>query len=190
MGMLLRLALGSLVTLTAACSSNSTDRGGGGGTDGGGGSDGTVDSSQSAPDGAGDVVGSSDTGSGGNDTGSTVDAMGGGDGPVDAGLPGDATSCGLGYTLCNGYCVNAGNDILNCHTCGTVCPGPNPYCDNGTCTQAPCDGGACQGGMFCCGSSCCTAGQLCCDVPSNLPTYPQCTDPVNGTCPKGCPVCP
>jgi hypothetical protein len=189
MRMLQRLALAAIVALSVACSSGSTERSGGGGTDGGG-SDGTVDSSQSGLDGAGDVLGSSDTGSGGNDTGTTADAMGGGDGPADAGPAGDATSCNLGYTLCNGNCVNTGNDILNCHSCGTVCPGPNPYCDNGTCTTAPCDGGACQGGMFCCGSSCCNAGQLCCDVPSNIPTSPQCTDPVMGTCPVGCPVCP
>ena len=72
----------------------------------------------------------------------------------------------------------------------TLCQDTNPYCDNGHCTTAPCEGGACGTGMLCCGSDCCSAGQLFCDVPSNIPTVPKCTDPVNGTCPVGCPMCP
>ena len=130
------------------------------------------------------------TGDAPSDTGSSGDSTNATDSPYDAGPPGDATSCGLGYKLCNGYCVNDNNDIHNCGGCGTVCQDTNPYCDNGHCTTAPCDGGACSNGILCCGSDCCTAGQLCCDVPSNIPTFPKCTDPVNGTCPVGCPMCP
>jgi hypothetical protein len=181
------LACGSVLLFAAGCSSNSSN---GGGADSGG-SDGTTDgmqSSEAGPDAgdAGNGMGdaSSDTGSGGDSTSAT-------DSPYEAGPPGDATSCGQpGFSLCNGYCVNEGNDIHNCGGCGIVCQDTNPYCDNGHCTTAPCDGGACGNGMFCCGSECCTAGQLCCDVPSNVPSFPKCTDPVNGTCPAGCPICP
>jgi len=180
------LACGSVLLLAAGCSSSSGGNAGGG-TDGGG-SDGTTDGMQSGPDASGDSGNGmgdapSDTGSGGDSASAT-------DSSYDAGPPGDATSCQIGLTLCNGYCVNKGNDIHNCGGCGIECPDPNPYCDHGNCTTAPCDGGACGNGVLCCGSECCSAGQLCCDVPSNLPTFPKCFDPVNGTCPAGCPVCP
>jgi hypothetical protein len=142
---------------------------------------------EGGPDGSAAETGTSDAPS---DTGSTTDSSSAEDAPYDAGPPGDATACSMGFSLCNGYCVNENNDIHNCGGCGTVCHDTNPYCDNGHCTTAPCDGGACGNGTLCCGTDCCTAGQLCCDVPSNIPTSPKCTDPVNGTCPVGCPVCP
>jgi hypothetical protein len=180
------LACGSVLLFAVGCSSSSGGNAGGGPD--GGGSDGTTDGMQSGSETGSDAAG--DSGNGTGDASSGSDSMGGNDSPYDAGPPGDATSCGIGFSLCNGYCVNVNNDIHNCGGCGTVCQGTNPYCDNGHCTTAPCDGGACGTGTFCCGSECCTAGQLCCDVPSNIPTFPKCTDPVNGTCPVGCPVCP
>jgi hypothetical protein len=173
MAFLQSLASRSVLLLAAACSSSAGSNSNDGGADASG-SDATQDSTQSADSGAD----------------ATSDSTGGGDVTSDDGPAGDATSCGGGFLLCNGYCVNANNDIHNCGKCGTVCNDTNPYCDNGTCTTAPCDGGQCGSGMFCCGTDCCAAGQLCCDVPSNIPTTPKCTTPVNGTCPVGCPVCP
>jgi hypothetical protein len=136
--------------------------------------------------------GDASVGDDGSQTGDTGGADTGGDdgSSSDAASPGDATSCGPGFTLCNGYCVNAGNDILNCGMCGKTCTDTNPYCNNGLCTTAPCTGGNCGSTEFCCGTECCTVGQLCCDVPSNIATFPKCTTPVNGTCPVGCPLCP
>ena len=197
MAKLALLACGSIVLLAAACSSSSVEKAK---TDGGGGLDGTVDSAQSGHDATADGSGTPDSGGTGDATG-TGDANGtdaengqegsaSSDAPYDAGPPGDATTCGAGFTLCNGYCINKNNDILNCGGCGIRCIDTNPYCDNGTCTKAPCNGLACTPGQFCCGSACCSEGQLCCDVPSNVPTTPGCTTPVRGTCPVGCPVCP
>src|SRR5262249_53493350 len=40
----------------------------------------------------------------------------------------------------------------------------------------------------CCGSSCCGGGKLCCMVNQGDSAL-QCADPVNGTCPVGCPAC-
>jgi hypothetical protein len=180
------LACGSVLLFAAGCSSSSGGNAGGGPD--GGGSDGTTDGMQSGPDAAGDS--GNGTGDAPLDTGSASDSTSATDSPYDAGPPGDATSCQIGLTLCNGYCVDKGNDIHNWGGCSIVCQDTNPYCDNGNCTTAPCDGGAYGNRMLRCGSDCCTAGQLCCDVPSNHPTFPKCFDPVNGTCPAGCPVCP
>jgi hypothetical protein len=88
------------------------------------------------------------------------------------------------------------NDVDNCGACGNKCTGANPYCDNGTCGSLPAcmlpAGTTCNAaGAFCCGTFCCTGGQLCCTVDSNVAMVnPQCADPVNGTCPIGCPGCP
>jgi len=192
MARLALLACGSLILLASACSSSSS--GNKETTDGGGTSDGTVDSA-SGHDATADGSGASDTGSTGDV--SVTDATGGSeaassDAPYDEGPPGDATSCGAGFSLCNGYCVNENNDILNCGGCGVRCIDTFPYCNNGSCTTAPCNPGSptCSTGMFCCGSGCCGQGELCCDVPSNVPTTPGCYVPVRGTCPVGCPVCP
>jgi hypothetical protein len=53
-------------------------------------------------------------------------------------------------------------------------------------------GTTCNGAnQLCCGTFCCTGGQICCTIASNVPVMsPQCLDPVNGTCPLGCPGCP
>jgi hypothetical protein len=188
---ILRLLACGSVLFAVGCSSGSGGNAGGGSD--GGGSDGTTDGIQSGSEGGPDAAGDSGGGTGDapSDTGSGGDSMGTPDSPYDAGPPGDATSCGVnGNAVCNGYCVDTYDDIHNCGGCGIDCPGPNPYCDNGHCTTPPCDGGACGNSTFCCGGECCTAGQLCCDVPSNIPSFPKCTAPVNGTCPAGCLGCP
>jgi hypothetical protein len=98
--------------------------------------------------------------------------------------------CSLGFTCCNGVCVNTANDIHNCGACNVGCMGVPPFCDQGKCGSPPCSGPACSPGGFCCGAACCNAGELCCDVQGPGPTQgPKCTPPENGTCPKGCPAC-
>jgi len=58
----------------------------------------------------------------------------------------------------------------------------------GVCGTPPCEGQDCK--ATCCGSACCGAGQLCCDQYGPIVTnMPSCQDPVNGTCPAGCPSC-
>jgi hypothetical protein len=96
-----------------------------------------------------------------------------------------------GFKCCGGFCVNAGNDILNCGTCGNTCAGDHPYCAGGTCqTNYPCTlvGAACNPGSTCCGGGCCTGTQICCTVTLG-PTVTSCFEPVNGTCPTGCANC-
>jgi hypothetical protein len=93
-----------------------------------------------------------------------------------------------GFKCCGNLCSNLTNDILNCGSCGQACPGPNPYCNSGTCGTPPCQGNTCGGMGACCGGQCCGAGQLCCMV--NLgPSVLGCFDPVDGTCPTGCAAC-
>jgi hypothetical protein len=100
-----------------------------------------------------------------------------------------APACQLGFDCCEGGCANLANDIHNCGACGVVCGGPSPFCDGTHCVQAPCMS-AQDCTDTCCGTTCCGAGQLCCDVQGPGPTQgPKCTDPVNGTCPLGCPTC-
>jgi hypothetical protein len=97
-----------------------------------------------------------------------------------------------GFKCCGGFCVNAGNDILNCGTCGNTCTRRPPLlCRNGTCqTNCPCTlvGAACNPGSTCCGGGCCTGTQICCTVTLG-PTVTGCFEPVNGTCPTGCANC-
>jgi hypothetical protein len=97
--------------------------------------------------------------------------------------------CTAPFVACDGACVNTDNDILNCGSCGNTCAGAHPYCAGGSCVTAPCSGAACGGSMWCCGTSCCAPGELCCDVPGPIDRGPQCTTPVGGTCPMGCPLC-
>src|SRR5262249_59336345 len=94
-----------------------------------------------------------------------------------------------GFKCCSGFCINPGNDILNCGTCGNHCTGQQPYCGNGTCASLwPCvDGTTCTTGS-CCGGSCCTRTPICCTV--NIgPSITGCFEPVYGTCPTGCAAC-
>jgi hypothetical protein len=110
-----------------------------------------------------------------------------------SGSGGGCAGCGGAWKCCNNECVAPSNDVDNCGQCGNVCTGAHPYCDQGTCApKPPCDAdaGVCPASEFCCGGSCCALGEICCDVPSNLPSFPQCVTPVNGTCPKGCNLCP
>ncbi|MGZ3408229.1 MAG: hypothetical protein ACXVAN_17390 [Polyangia bacterium] len=109
---------------------------------------------------------------------------GGGDGgAADLARPGDggrvcAVLCTMGFTCCDGACVNLRNDIRNCGVCGHVCSAPDDFCDGSSCVAPPC-------------SPACGAGMLCCDVPGPGPSRgPMCTTPtVDGTCPPGCPLC-
>ncbi len=113
-------------------------------------------------------------------------ASGGGGGA--GGRSGDCNPpCGTGLLCCAGKCVNAANDILNCGSCGNTCAQQHPFCDQGTCEDAPCKGAACTVNAFCCGTNCCGLNQLCCVVPVGPVGPPQCTDPVDGTCPPGNP---
>jgi hypothetical protein len=98
----------------------------------------------------------------------------------------------FGEMCCNGQCLATYNDINNCGGCGIKCTGAHPYCDNGTCGVPACTLQPPQCGTgFCCGGACCAAGQLCCTIYSNIAMVnPQCANPVNGTCPIGCPGCP
>jgi hypothetical protein len=84
--------------------------------------------------------------------------------------------------------VNLDNDIFNCGTCGNPCKDATPFCAGGTCTAIPCSGATCSTGT-CCGSTCCSNGTLCCESSGPVATGPSCVQPVNGTCPAGCPAC-
>jgi hypothetical protein len=102
-----------------------------------------------------------------------------------------ATNCGAGLRCCGSTCINPNNDILNCGSCNHRCSGSSPFCDRGSCGVAPCeaDAAACQsGGGACCASQCCTGGQICCRIMAGAEAT-LCADPVNGTCPAGCPAC-
>jgi hypothetical protein len=111
---------------------------------------------------------------------------GDGDGgaPADLARRGDgggnvcAILCTMGFTCCDGACVNVRNDIRNCGVCGNVCAAPNDFCDGTSCAPPPC-------------SPPCGAGMLCCDVRGPGPSRPPaCTTPTaSGTCPLGCPLC-
>jgi len=154
-----------------------TSGGGTGGATGGGGSGGATGGSGGA------------TGGTGGATGGTGGATGG------AGGTGGGTggACGFcDFVCCGSACTNTGNDIKNCGGCGKPCTGATPFCDKGTCKdKPPCDTGtACIGTAVCCGKNCCSVGQICCEVPGPVGGMgPECTQPVDGTCPKGCTSC-
>lgn len=86
--------------------------------------------------------------------------------------------CTMGFTCCDGACVNTHNDIHNCGGCGITCGGAQPYCNGTACAPAPC-------------SPACGPGTLCCDVQGPGPSMgPMCYAPTDaGTCPAGCPLC-
>lgn len=137
---------------------------------------------------------SEDSGSGGSaGTGGASGGAGGAVGGAGGASGGTGGGCGFcDFECCGSACTNTGNDIKNCGKCGTVCPGNTPYCDQGVCKdKPPCDSGtACIGTATCCGKNCCSVGQLCCEVPGPVGGLgPECTAPVNGTCPKGCTSC-
>jgi len=167
------------------------------GGNGGGGSGGAGAGGASAGrGGAGGTAGSGGTGGSagrGGTGGGSAGRGGAGGGTGGAGgrksCQGD-TEC-QGFKCCSGFCVNAGNDILNCGTCGNTCGGADPYCANGTCQPNwPCTlvGAACNPGSTCCGGNCCTGTQICCTVTLG-PSVTGCYEPVNGTCPTGCANC-
>lgn len=94
-----------------------------------------------------------------------------------------------GLVCCNGSCVNTDNDRLHCGDCDTRCSGATPYCNMGVCTEPPCESTTtCNTNEECCGSTCCRDGQICCLIMAG-PWFSQCVDPVEGTCPAGCPMC-
>lgn len=94
-----------------------------------------------------------------------------------------------GFVCCHGSCVNTLNDVQHCGDCDVPCEGDFPHCASGVCGEPPCaDAGACSEAGSCCGSSCCAVGQLCCEVNVGPATL-SCSDPIDGTCPKGCPEC-
>src|SRR5262249_52589357 len=100
-----------------------------------------------------------------------------------------------GLTCCGDACRNLMNDPKNCGMCGKACPDSAILCENGQCTVPACIATSCVSGSTCCGASCCSSGQLCCDVfrggPQPIGGAPNytCADPVDGTCPVGCPLC-
>jgi hypothetical protein len=110
---------------------------------------------------------------------------GGGDGGVadlatrggDGGRP-CIVLCTMGFTCCDGSCVNLRNDINNCAHCGVTCSAPNDFCDGTACAPPPC-------------APACGSGMLCCDVQGPGPSRgPMCTAPsMSGSCPPGCPLC-
>jgi hypothetical protein len=135
-------------------------------------------------------------GTGGMDNGG---AGGGNGGEDDGGAGANAGSSGAagcamdcstaGLSCCGSLCTNTNNDVKNCGGCGEECPGTFPFCDNGTCGTAPCTSSSCGAGS-CCDTECCSAGQLCCVVPGGPTGPPRCVEPVNDSCPPGCPNCP
>jgi len=155
-----------------------------------GGSGGQAGSSGQA--GAGAESGSGAAGAGAGGAGAEAGAGHGGSGAAGAGggAAGGA-SCGpnCGFQCCGPECVNTGNDINNCGACGTVCAGPNPYCNNGKCDKPPCQGTTCAVGTNCCEAECCKAGELCCEVNAGASRIGCTPATAKGTCPLGCAQC-
>jgi hypothetical protein len=181
------------VTCGGTFQSGSSDGTGGasgqaGATAGHGGSGASAGSS--AGGGHGGTFGIAGTGNGGSGGTAKAGAGGTGAGGSTAGTCGASCGPNCGFQCCGAECVNLGNDINNCGACGTVCPTPNPYCDNGKCGTPPCQGATCAAGTTCCcEAQCCTAGQLCCEV-SQGTVGVYCTKATDkGTCPTGCAQC-
>jgi len=145
-----------------------------------------------------DVERAASAGGQGGAGGAGGEGAGGAGGAADGGGQGGQgdcmEACAPGLSCCSGKCVNLKNDIHNCGACGVVCDQPHPYCNQGfTCLHAPClpeTPPACDPGGFCCDNVCCKPGQLCCLVEGPGPfAGASCQDPVDGTCPVGCPTC-
>jgi len=114
----------------------------------------------------------------------SLPADGDGGAPADLAPAGDAGGracavlCTMGFTCCDGACVNLRNDIHNCGACGVLCGAPNDFCDGDKCAPPPC-------------TPACGTTMLCCNVQTAGPSRgPMCTAPTDaGTCPLGCPLC-
>src|SRR5882724_1860400 len=91
----------------------------------------------------GGAGGQSGSGAGGSGSG----GLAGGAGGSAAGAGGATCGANCGFKCCGPECINTGNDINNCGACGTVCPGPGPFCNNGKCDKPPCQGAPCAVGM-------------------------------------------
>lgn len=142
---------------------------------------------QSGGSGAAGSAGLGDT-AGRGGSGGAIAGAGGSSGSA-AGSGGATCGANCGFKCCGPECINTGNDINNCGACGTVCPGPFPYCNNGKCDKAPCQGVTCGAATKCCEGECCKAGELCCNVNAGA-SRTACTPATDkGTCPLGCAQC-
>jgi hypothetical protein len=113
--------------------------------------------------------------------GALAGQAGAGGGPISC-----TDTCPAGLECCDGHCVNPTNDPQNCGDCGTQCQEPAAFCQ-GSCVETPCTA-TCANQDSCCGNQCCGAGQICC-LSTVGAIRPVCSDPVEGTCPVGCPSC-
>jgi len=60
-----------------------------------------------------------------------------------------------------------------------------------SCQPTPCDEGTvCAGTLDCCAASCCGVGTICCNQVGGVFAGPECTAPIDDTCPGGCHDCP
>jgi len=163
-----------------------------GGPAGVGGSSGAAGSTAGANAGhGGDTAHGGAAGRAGGGTSGAGDAGAGASGSNGsvAGAGGANCAANCGFKCCGPECVNTGNDINNCGTCGTVCPGPGPFCNNGKCDKAPCQGVTCTGTATCCEAECCKSDELCCNVNAGA-SRTACTAATDkGTCPLGCAKC-
>ena len=72
-----------------------------------------------------------------------------------------------GFKCCGGFCVNPGNDILNCGTCGNTCSGDHPYCADGMLREwlaVHARRRDLQRRLDLLRRKCCTGTQICCTV--------------------------
>ncbi len=114
------------------------------------------------------------------------------------GCGGDSIGCEIGWSKCNGVCVDTTSDPANCGTCGTTCP-DGQYCAVGVCVCSP----VCNMGEKQCatanqyqvcgdpdGDGCyewepavaCGAGEVCVDGEC----YTSCTDECSREDARGC----
>ena len=143
---------------------------------------------QGGSGGSGGAGADGQSGTSGSGASAGIDASAGLGGAA-AGAGGSTCGANCGFKCCGPECINTGNDINNCGTCGTVCTGPSPFCNNGKCEKAPCQDVTCIGTATCCEAECCKAGELCCNVNAGA-SRTACTPATDkGTCPLGCAQC-